>query len=140
MSIKASLQNGKSHVVFTSTFERPLHEYYLVLLIQSNNDVRASVSRHRSALTVAEPDHYDDGNIQGPYTNPVAAFHFWLDGLIEPEVIQLREADDLDARMGNTNFGGGLALLNQKASKRGPPVELEWEEPDERVSIRRLLL
>jgi hypothetical protein len=41
----------------------------------------------------AESDRYDDGNIQGPYPNPVTALRFWLDGLIEHEVIQLREAD-----------------------------------------------
>jgi hypothetical protein len=84
-----------------------------------------------------ESDRYDDGNIQGPYPNPVTALHFWLDGLIEHEVIQLREADDLGARMGKSNLRGALALLNQTASKRKPPVKLEWEESEERVSHKK---
>jgi len=92
---------------------------------------------------IAESDRYDDGNIQGPYPNPVTALHTWLDGLIENEVIQLREADDLAERMRNTSLGGPLrgpvavpmggamALLNEKAAQRKPPVTLEWEESEE---------
>jgi hypothetical protein len=107
------------------------------LLVQSNRDVQASVFKAYIGAywkqCIAESDRYDDGNIQGTYPNPVTALHFWLDGLIEQEVIQLREADDLDARMEKTNLGGALALLNQKALKRKPPVKLDWEESDERV-------
>ena len=87
---------------------------------------------------IDESDRYDEGSVQGPYPNPVMALHFWLDGLIEHEVIQLREADDLDARMGNTILGGALAFLNQKAAKRKPPVKLEWEESDKRVSHKKI--
>ena len=59
--------------------------------------------------------------------------------MIEEEVVQLREADDdVDARMGKINLGGALALLNQKALKRRPPVKLEWEESNERVSHKKI--
>lgn len=113
-----------------------------VLLIQNNNDVRASVFKAYIGAywkqCIAESDRYDDGNVQGPYPNPVTALHCWLDGLIEHEVVQLREANDWGARVGNTNLGGALALLNQKASKRKPPVKLEWEESNERVSNRKI--
>jgi hypothetical protein len=80
---------------------------------------------------ITESDRYDDGNIQGRYPDPVTALHSWLDGLIEYEVIQLRAADDLAERMGNTSLGGSMALLNEKASQRKPPVKLEWEESEE---------
>jgi hypothetical protein len=80
---------------------------------------------------IDESDRYDEGNIQGPYPNPVTALRSWLDGLIEQEIIQLREANDLVGRMGNINLGGSLALLNQKASQMRPLVALKWEESEE---------
>ena len=80
---------------------------------------------------IAESDSYDEGNIQGLYPNPVTALHSWLDGLIEHEVIQLREASDLSERVENTSLGGSLALLNEKISQRKPPVKMEWEESEE---------
>jgi len=80
---------------------------------------------------ITESDRYDDGNIQGPYPNPVTALHSWLDRLIEYEVVQLQEADDLSERMENTSLGGSLALLNERASQRKPPVKMEWEESEE---------
>jgi len=76
-------------------------------------------------------DRYDNGSIHGHCPNPVTTLRSWLDRLIEHEVIQLREAADLAESMGNTSLGGSLALLNEKASKRKPPVELEWEESEE---------
>lgn len=80
---------------------------------------------------ITESDHYDGGNVQGPYPNPVTALHSWLDRLIEHEVNQLREASDLSERMENTSLGGSLALLNEKVSQRKPPVKMEWEESEE---------
>jgi len=123
----------------TSTFEPLHHEYYLSRATKTCK--RASVFKAYIGAywkqCIAESDRYDDGNIQGPYPNPVTALHFWLDGLIEQEVVQLREVDELDAKMGETNLGGALALLNQKASKRKPPVKFEWRESDERVSHKK---
>jgi hypothetical protein len=80
---------------------------------------------------IAESDRYDNGNIQGVYPNPVTALHLWLDPLIEKEVIQLRQTDGLTEGMRNTSLGGVLALLNEKAAQKKPPVPLEWEESEE---------
>ena len=80
---------------------------------------------------IVESDRYDEGNIRGVYPNPVTALHSWLGPLIEYEVNQLREADDLTERMGNTGLGGSMALLNEMASQQKPPVTLEWEESEE---------
>jgi len=80
---------------------------------------------------IDESDRYDEGSVQGPYPNPVTAMRFWLDDLIQYEVVQLREVDDLAETMENVGLGGSLALLNQKAAQRRPPVRLEWEESEE---------
>lgn len=80
---------------------------------------------------INESDRYDGGNIQGPYPNPVTALHSWLDGLIQHEVVQLREIDDLAQRTAQTSLGGALALLNEKAQKSKPRIVLEWEESEE---------
>lgn len=80
---------------------------------------------------IDESDSHDDGSAQGPYPNPVTAMRFWLDDLIQHELLQLREVDDLSERTGNVSLGGSLALLNERAAQRRPPILLEWEESEE---------
>jgi hypothetical protein len=76
-------------------------------------------------------DRHDVGNIRGPYPNPITALRSWLDAIIQPEVLQFQEADDLAEKMRGIGLGGTLALLNQKASQRKPPAQLEWEESED---------
>jgi hypothetical protein len=71
-----------------------------------------------------------------PYTRPISEPCHGL-AFLAGHNNPTRGSDDLAEKMRGIGLGGTLALLNQKASQRKPPAQLEWEESEEGKAHQR---